>query len=67
MWLWSEPSRSRCSLSMTSQSELELRKAEEMCKNYVAQGKLVISLTKAKEKADEKIGLLETANSGLLK
>lgn len=35
-------------------------------KNYAAQGKLVISLTDAKEKADQKIALLEAANNSLI-
>lgn len=49
-----------------SQSEAELWRAEEIKKNYAAQGELVVSLTNAKEKADQKIQLLEAANQGLI-
>lgn len=49
----------------TGQFDSELCKAEETKKNYADQGKLIISLTNAQEKAGEKIKVLESANQVL--
>lgn len=47
---------------VTSQSKAELWRTEETTKNYDSQGKLVVFLTNIKEKANQKIQLLEAAN-----